>query len=333
MAEAYPTNISPHGRFSQFDQKRWLPVRNRSGEAIPAYAAMQINNEATVDQGLLSNDVNGVTVYNVIKPNDDSQNKTNQASILFNGPITIPVDGFGQGTQDFPVTAQGPGDFASLPLASTVGVSTGSWRLTSGQPGYRVVASTSGLTPSTVYTRVSLDLTNASLSWFWRSLTSPIAAAATIIDLDNGAAPGIVINGWALRTDLVGSPFELSGSGVFKVNFHATAWSDDSNSDNTDIDIALFRGGADNPDASTTEGTYSANEDISAVVGGDSMRGNFREDNGYGGITLRKGVVSFSCIVTLKASSKNRLYLVNRSSVAIAMSHTNFTAHKIGEIP
>lgn len=330
--------IASPGRFSPQGQKRWLPVQNLSGEAIPPFAVMQINNDSTVDSGLATNEIEGVLVYNVIKPNDDSQNKTNQATILFNGPTTIPVGGFGHGTQDFPVMAKAGENSFQLTLADTLGVISGDWGINPNQSGYRPIGNLgiSPVLPSTVtgVVMMSPDLTNAGLLWFQQAPDTTAIAATSLIDIDPlSSGTDDPVNGWKGRGDLAGAPMELTGSGIFQVNFSATIWSDDSSSDNADLDIALYAGHEDGPVAGSAGGDFSADESIDIVVGGKSMRSNIRDGVGYGTTTLYKGTVDFSCILRLFATQENRLYLVNRSSVTVDMSHANFTAHKIGEIP
>ena len=99
-------------------------VRNDSGEDIPAFAVMKIDDAEAVS---------GRLVYVVKKPDAEFQRR-----YLINGPFVIPDGGSGNGTfatAENPATALRNDDADPDDYGSVWGVASGSWELTRFYPG------------------------------------------------------------------------------------------------------------------------------------------------------------------------------------------------------
>jgi hypothetical protein len=102
---------------SPISEIRWLDVLNVSGEVIPPFAALR----PTV--------VSSEGVISVAKPDTDSS-----SLVFFNGPTSIPIDGYGLATNHFPAHARGTG-------AGSAGTVAGSWGLSSTKSGFTPIGS------------------------------------------------------------------------------------------------------------------------------------------------------------------------------------------------
>jgi hypothetical protein len=119
------------------ENQQYWPVKNESGEEIPAYACMRITGTFipfTTNDGSLVQP--GVANYGftVAKPNEWGA----QFSHMFNGPMTIPIGQIGQGV--FGKVMQGL-VHASFSVGARCGPINGSWTLQGGSGGFRVVES------------------------------------------------------------------------------------------------------------------------------------------------------------------------------------------------
>jgi hypothetical protein len=116
------------------DRVHWFPVKNDSGEVIPAFALMRVTGEEAVAAGVEA-------AMTVGKPNADGD-----PHVVVNGPLRIPVDGYGYGTLGHPVavlydTADGtPG------VGDTWGSVGGSWKAGQQRAGFRVLGTGDGTT-------------------------------------------------------------------------------------------------------------------------------------------------------------------------------------------
>lgn len=114
---------------------------NNSAETIPPFAVMQVQDTQSVA---------GRTVVKVGKPTGDS----NAAGYLLNGPVSIPAGKTGIG-----FTASNPTwafyDDADTPSnGDDWGAESGSWKLLSGNTGFRVVGGATGGSSDIVLVRV-----------------------------------------------------------------------------------------------------------------------------------------------------------------------------------
>jgi hypothetical protein len=103
---------------------RWLSFRNQSEEPIPGFAVLRPTGVITVE---------GQAVLTVAQPNSSGG-----GFHLFNGPFPVAAGGFGSCTVDFPCFAAY--DTADVPaLGEEWGPQAGSWALTKGNTGYRIL--------------------------------------------------------------------------------------------------------------------------------------------------------------------------------------------------
>jgi hypothetical protein len=102
------------------DRIRWLSYRNDAGEEIPAFALVRPTGA----------DTDGTLV--VGKPNSDGQ------LVYVNGPVPCPDGGYGLCTVDDPVFVYY--DSGGTPaFGETWGAANGSWKLTEGKQGWRIL--------------------------------------------------------------------------------------------------------------------------------------------------------------------------------------------------
>lgn len=96
-----------------------VPVKNTTGEIIPAHSAMQVIGSTPVD---------GDTLYFVTKPTGITN-----AKYLINSPANIEANSEGWGTDQYPTTAAIAGSFS---VGQEIGPTLGSWALTANGVGY-----------------------------------------------------------------------------------------------------------------------------------------------------------------------------------------------------
>ena len=106
------------------DGKRWLRVKNESGEEAPAYALLRITGYETAGQA-----------FTVDQPNQDDQ-----AGLIINSGVPIPDEAYGRATMDWPCYAGWDDSFTAPDAAQEWGAKSGEWLLSSGQQGFRVLA-------------------------------------------------------------------------------------------------------------------------------------------------------------------------------------------------
>lgn len=105
---------------------RWLAYRNGTAETVPAFALLRIT----------GNDDDGTPV--VAKPNADSM-----PFLLVNGPSEVIAGGNGVATYSEPVPVA-YNDAATPAVGDTWGSANGSWLLTTGKIGWRVMSEPTG---------------------------------------------------------------------------------------------------------------------------------------------------------------------------------------------
>lgn len=103
-------------------QIRWVPVKNDSGETIPAFAAMRITGQDSDSKS-----------FTVDKPDTDSQ-----VNVLFNGPCEIPSGLEGVGTHDMPATARYEQADGTPVAGQEWGVEADGWKLRRVKGGYLI---------------------------------------------------------------------------------------------------------------------------------------------------------------------------------------------------
>jgi len=97
-----------------------IPFRNDSGEEVPPFAVLRVTGLTTIG---------GRTVVTIGKPNTYGS----QYSHFVNGPITVPADGYGTCTNDFPAMVSANG---TATVGQLWGPRSGSWELESSTPGF-----------------------------------------------------------------------------------------------------------------------------------------------------------------------------------------------------
>lgn len=122
------------GSHDTFERLCRFDVKNTSSEVIPPFACMELS--YTLDSNKRAIEVDGsLLVVNVKKPT--ATNLSNSERFLFNGPMSIAVDGIGSGYK-LPIM-QGLLDHTTPPEPGmSVGPKDGSWFLTKGAGGWVV---------------------------------------------------------------------------------------------------------------------------------------------------------------------------------------------------
>ena len=171
---------------------RFLPVRNDSGETIPACAAMRIS-------GL---DTDGV--FLVDKPNSTGQT----TGIAFNGTTEIPAtvtddrgvasDGEGTAFVEFPVLALGDETDATPAFDDEWGVSSGSWKLVKPGTGFKAIGNVLTTTAGHYFQLTALGA--GGIAKFIRfalpgalATTDASKAGCTVDDFWSGTDPGATV--------------------------------------------------------------------------------------------------------------------------------------------
>lgn len=120
------------------DLRNWSGFRNSSGEAVPAFAVMEITAKETVD---------GETLLVIGKP---SSNSMSPERLLFNGPISVPNGRTGVGYSSVPaevLCADGPD------VGDDLGTEASSWELHEGYAGFVCLGDADDLTGVVVVRR------------------------------------------------------------------------------------------------------------------------------------------------------------------------------------
>lgn len=119
--------------FNQQDYQRWLLVRNESGTAAPAYAAL-----------LVIGYESGTGAVRTVRP---TANDIDPGMVLINGPLPIAADAYGQATIADPALALVSGAPA---IGAQVGTQTDAWDLAVGRYGFRSWMTSFGTGPGPV---------------------------------------------------------------------------------------------------------------------------------------------------------------------------------------
>lgn len=117
------------------DQIRWLAVKNKSGEPIPGHALMCLKKDdgnGFYAQEVVRNQVH----WKVYKPDEDAELYQDPATLIINGPTPIPIDGEGQGTQDWPAQVLHDGARDGLPNFRVCGPKADEWVVWSGKRAF-----------------------------------------------------------------------------------------------------------------------------------------------------------------------------------------------------
>jgi len=121
-----PDFIAPPESPGPLDRIRWILVTNGAAEAIPGHALVRVTG-STADGG-----------FTVAQPNAD-----NLPNLMVMGPMGIEVGGVGIATFDEPTPVR-YNDAATPAAGETWGSASGSWLLTTGKTGWRVVGDPNG---------------------------------------------------------------------------------------------------------------------------------------------------------------------------------------------
>lgn len=105
------------------NQIRWLAFKNDSGEAIPAFAIMEVN------------DVASDGTPSCRKPSKDSAKLT-----MINGPVKVPKDYKGRGTRETPMWILFDVSDGLPSTDERWGTKADSWMLSKGKQGFLTVA-------------------------------------------------------------------------------------------------------------------------------------------------------------------------------------------------
>lgn len=123
------------------ENQQWWPIRNDSGEEVPAFACMRITgmfSPFTSSDGVYQRVGVANMGFTIGKPNAFAS----QYSHLFNGPIAIASGAVGQGVFGHVMLGRRSGVSAPT-VGSAIGPTNGSWDLAGGSYGFTVVADTS----------------------------------------------------------------------------------------------------------------------------------------------------------------------------------------------
>lgn len=113
-------------------QQRWIEILNVGGATIPPFGACEVTDSYRPEQGSLYTPSDGRTVIKARMSTIDEP-----CLSIINGPCEIPAYEFGRvGTIDSPMLAMVASDY---PANTDVGIKAGSFALTEGICGYRVV--------------------------------------------------------------------------------------------------------------------------------------------------------------------------------------------------
>lgn len=189
------------------DQIRWHPVRNDSGEAIPAYGVMRIYSTETNARR---------TRYIVRKPNTDFQRL-----YLVNGPQKIAIGATGSGTFDI---AYALADSSASPLlAEHWGAKNGSWKLWKYRPGFFMLGNYqgSGDAQRGIVRPWEVIRLRARLSG---TLSQGGSASAVIDFRDGGAWTASDFSAVTVYDDLLASGGSLASGTVVWIEWYGERW-------------------------------------------------------------------------------------------------------------
>lgn len=285
------------------DGRRWLAVRNDSGEAIPAFAVMEITGTASRD---------GRLVLTVTKPTGvlaASMLRGDRSRLLVNGPRAIPTGGYGSGTIEEPLQVlREPGSF---------GVASGSWSLSDAAPMFDIL----GQTP---VPRGSSAVWVASRGGL-RGVYNGNGMYGTIADGDvlvgfmgtaGTVVPGYLPGAGVVDTSLGGFKSSIDARYLFR--WSSSLWSDDANVEGTWLELGLVV----TDDGGTPPGLPSSA--VGARVQSIDADG---VDLGYGTGELRTiEMVSIEAVIDLDAGESLGLYNQTGGGFSINFGYASFAA-------
>jgi len=73
---------------------RWQSFRNVSGEEIPAFGLVELTDQEELEGGL---------IWQADKPDATTESDQNAAVLAVNGPVRVPIGGYGECSQDWPM--------------------------------------------------------------------------------------------------------------------------------------------------------------------------------------------------------------------------------------
>lgn len=189
------------------DQIRYYPVRNDSGEAIPAYGVMRIYSTETNARR---------TRVIVRKPNTDFQRL-----YLINGPQGISIGGTGSGTFDI---AYALCDSSASPLlAQHWGAKNGSFKLFPYRPGFFLLGNYqgSGATQRAIVRPFEVIRLRARLSG---TLNQGSSASAVIDFRDGGSWTASDFSAITVYDDLLPSGGSIASGAVVWIEWYGERW-------------------------------------------------------------------------------------------------------------
>ena len=73
---------------------RWQSFRNVSGEEVPAFGLVELTGQEELEGGL---------IWQADKPDTTTESDQNAAVLAVNGPVRVPIGGYGECSQDWPM--------------------------------------------------------------------------------------------------------------------------------------------------------------------------------------------------------------------------------------
>ncbi len=174
-------------------------VHNASGEEIPGYAPMLLDDSTT-------------GIYrDVIKPNADD---LDACKIVFNGPAPIPIGREGVAVSGYEVLSTING---TPSLGDDIGTVNGQWYLSTGQTGFKARVVMGGLCYVCPFSGGGDVITDISLSQTLGTTSGPFTQGFTISDPSSGYTSWYNIKGKS--GGLITIPFDGNGNEVVTLSY------------------------------------------------------------------------------------------------------------------
>ena len=299
------------GRFdTQADGRRWLSIRNDSGEEIPPFAVLRLT-------GLESR--SGQTVFVVSKPDATTVADSlmgDRSKILVNGPQRILDGKYGAGTQEYPAQVK------YTTLGPLMGPAADDWGLSNLSRGFvdlnLAQSSVGGGMPTGTLARwVSPGGVSLPVACMWDASGTLDADGGLFGDATGGFDPSGA--GQDLAAGVITSAaggYIVNAAGYYRVTFSATLWTEVASSEGAvlTLSFAVVTGG------------------VTAPVG-SSLRVQLIDDDGsdqgYGvDPVISQEMVSMEAIVYAEADDHVRI--VNYSTLALTPIAVYITAASFG---
>lgn len=116
-------------RYNALEERRWVPVRNDSGEAIPPFSAAKITGRSSSGSG-----TGEFTFFTIDKPDADLEADPTGGLLIVTGEVSIPIGSYGRGTQDWP--AQVRQDGTTETAGTEIGPVDGEWEMATTGRGF-----------------------------------------------------------------------------------------------------------------------------------------------------------------------------------------------------